>query len=170
MLATSRGIVAPVDKLTTILARETLISFAILSVLKDRKSAEKLEFHASLVKTCIHLEETRHFSAQLWGKSYHAKNQNCTFITKENSKFRAFNQICGTYRPREGVPYPGTHLNRAAERTPQSPSHVPFEKWPDTHRKCHVFFGGGGGDEYVWGGWIAYIFEVNLWICVCVNI
>ena len=66
--------------------------------------------------------------------------------------------------------------DRASERTPQSPSHVPLspKNGPKVTGSVHVFFFGGGGG---WGrlntrkrGWIPCIFEaifVNVCVCVC---
>ena len=67
---------------------------------------------------------------------------------EKKSKLRAFNQICGTKTEGKGSLLPWGKLHRAAERTPQSPSHAPFgkadEKLPETHRNNYFW----GGDEF----------------------
>lgn len=89
-------------------------------------------------KRCIHLESKPIMFKQkkYWGK-FKSLTKKKTWTFHQQRKFqiwRAFN------------------ADRATERTPQSPSHVPLspKKWSESHRKCSFlfFWGGLGGIEY----------------------
>ena len=131
MLDTSRGIVAPVDKLTTILARETLISFAILrGLFVDRGSAEKQVSCLLGKKNCIHLE-----SKPIMFKLPQKKNKKKLDLSSTKKIPQELSIKCVET------------TDRASERTPQSPSHVPLspKNGPKVTGSVHVFFFGGGG-------------------------